>query len=74
MKVNNDGTQSGSWYFGGIYNEVGNYAQEINGGYFVSGYTESFGRGSMTFGLLKLICMVMRSSIIHLVAVLMIKQ
>ena len=45
MKVNNDGTQSGSWYFGGNYNEVGNYVQEVSGGYLVSGYTESFGRG-----------------------------
>ena len=31
MKVNNDGTQSGSWYYGGSYNEVGNYAQEVSG-------------------------------------------
>ena len=45
MKVNNDGTQSGSWYYGGSYNEVGNYAQEVSGGYLVSGYTESFGQG-----------------------------
>ena len=45
MKVNNDGTQSSSWSFGGSYNEVGNYAQEINDGYFISGFTESFGRG-----------------------------
>ena len=45
MKVNNDGTQSSSWNFGGSYNEVGNYAQEVNGGYFISGFTESFGRG-----------------------------
>ena len=30
MKVNNDGTQSGSLY-GGSYNEVGNYAQEVMG-------------------------------------------
>ena len=45
MKVNNDGTQSSSWNFGGSYNEVGNYAQEVSGGYFISGFTESFGRG-----------------------------
>ena len=45
MKVNNDGTQSGSWYFGGSYDEIGNYAQEISGGYLVSGNTESFGQG-----------------------------
>lgn len=45
MKVNNDGTQSSSWTFGGSYNEVGNFAQEVSDGYIVSGSTESYGQG-----------------------------
>ena len=45
MKLNNDGTQSSSWNFGGGYNEGGTYAQEVSGGYFISGFTESFGQG-----------------------------
>ena len=45
MKVNNDGTQSSSWTFGGSYNEVGNFAQELSDGYIVSGSTESYGQG-----------------------------
>ena len=45
MKLNNDGTQSSSWNFGGGYNEGGTYAQEVGGGYFISGFTESFGQG-----------------------------
>ena len=45
MKVNNDGTQSSSWSFGGSYNDVGNFAQELSDGYIVSGFTESYGQG-----------------------------
>lgn len=45
MKINNDGTQSSSWSFGGSYNEVGNFAQEVSDGYIVSGFTESYGKG-----------------------------
>ena len=45
MKINNDGTQSSSWSFGGNYNEVGNFAQEVSDGYIVSGSTESYGQG-----------------------------
>ena len=53
MKLNNDGTQSGSWYFGGSYDEAGNYAQEVSGGYLISGYTESFGRGLFDVWIIK---------------------
>jgi len=45
LKANNDGTQADSWIFGGSYNETGSYVQEMQGGFIVSGSTESFGQG-----------------------------